>query len=77
MAAWLAVEPRSVVPEQGRLDGLALVGRDDEAEMLRGALDRSRREAFTQLVSVIGEPGIGKSRLVEELRRIRRRHTAT
>ncbi len=67
VAAWLAVEPRSVVPEQGRLDGLELVGRDDEAEMLRGALDRSRRESFTQLVSVIGEPGIGKSRLVEEL----------
>ena len=35
--------------------------------MLRGALDRSRREPSTQLVSVIGEPGIGKSRLVEEL----------
>ena len=35
--------------------------------MLRGALDRSRREPSTQLVSVIGEPGIGKTRLVEEL----------
>ena len=30
-------------------------------------LDRSRREPSTQLVSIIGEPGIGKSRLVEEL----------
>ena len=35
--------------------------------MLRGVLDRSRREPSTQLVSIIGEPGIGKTRLVEEL----------
>ena len=67
VAAWRAIEPRSVVPEQGRIDGLAMIGRDEEADMLRGALDRSRRESSTQLVSVIGEPGIGKSRLVEEL----------
>jgi predicted ATPase len=33
--------------------------------MLRDALDRSRREPSTQLASVIGEPGIGKTRLVE------------
>jgi predicted ATPase/class 3 adenylate cyclase len=63
---WMAVEPRSIVPEQAR-ELLELVGRDDEAEALRGALDRSMREPSTQLVSVIGEPGIGKSRLVEEL----------
>ena len=44
-----------------------LVGRDAEADLLRDALDRSRREPSTQLVSIIGEPGIGKSRLVEEL----------
>jgi len=66
VAAWVAVEPRSIVPEQQR-DQLPLVGRDTEASMLRDALDRSRREPSTQLVSVIGEPGIGKSRLVEEL----------
>jgi class 3 adenylate cyclase len=65
--AWRAVEPRSIVPEQARVGGLALVGRDGEADMLRGALDRSRREPSTQLVSIIGEPGIGKTRLVEEL----------
>jgi class 3 adenylate cyclase len=63
---WVAVEPVSVVPEQQR-DRLPLVGRDAEADALRGAFDRSRREPSTQLVSVIGEPGIGKSRLVDEL----------
>jgi class 3 adenylate cyclase len=65
--AWVAVAPRSIVPEQTRVEGLALVGRDGEVELLRGVLDRSCREPSTQLVSVIGEPGIGKSRLVEEL----------
>ena len=64
--AWVAVDPRSIVPEQQR-DQLPLVGREAEADMLRAVLDRSRREPSTQLVSVIGEPGIGKTRLVEEL----------
>src|SRR5690242_3973058 len=63
---WLATEPRSIVPEQQR-DRLPLVGRDAEATILREALDRLRQEPSTQLISVIGEPGIGKSRLVEEL----------
>jgi class 3 adenylate cyclase len=67
VAAWLAIDARSVVPEQTRLGGLVLVGRDVEANVLRGALDRVRRERSTQLISVIGEPGIGKSRLVEDL----------
>jgi hypothetical protein len=56
------------VPEQARLEGLALVGRDSEVALLRNLLDRSIGEPSTQLVSVIGEPGIGKSRLVAELR---------
>ncbi len=66
VAVWVAVEPVSVVPEQQR-DQLPLVGREAEADMLRAVLDRSRRERSTQLVSVIGEPGIGKTRLVEDL----------
>jgi class 3 adenylate cyclase/tetratricopeptide (TPR) repeat protein len=65
--AWVAVGARSIVPEQARVGGLPLVGRDAEADVLRGALDRARGEPSTQLVSVIGEPGIGKTRLVEEL----------
>ena len=65
--AWVAVAARSIVPEQMRAGGLTLVGRDAEADLLRDALDRSRGEPSAQLVSVIGEPGIGKTRLVEEL----------
>ena len=67
VSAWLAVEPVSVCPSSSATS-CRLVGRDAEAVALRDALDRSRREPSTQLVSVIGEPGIGKTRLVEELR---------
>ena len=45
----------------------ALVGRDRELDVLRDALDRARRDSLLQLVTVLGEPGIGKSRLVREL----------
>jgi predicted ATPase len=36
-------------------------------ELLRGALDRARGEQAPQLVTLVGVPGIGKSRLVWEL----------
>jgi len=44
-----------------------LVGRGDEVELLAGALARVRREREPQLVTLVGVPGIGKSRLVAEL----------
>ena len=48
--AWVAVAPRSIVPEQVPVGGLPLIGRDAEADLLHDALDRSRREPSTQLV---------------------------
>ena len=65
--AWLAVQARSIVPEQTRISDLPLVGREAEHAILRGALDRCRRESATQLVTVAGPPGIGKTRLAEDL----------
>jgi predicted ATPase len=47
-----------------------LVGRDRELGMLRDALARVRAERAPQLVTLIGVPGIGKSRLLYELRQI-------
>ena len=64
--AWLALEPRSLVPEQVR-EQLVLVGREREADLLRNLLERSRSEPSTELVTIIGPPGIGKTRLVSEL----------
>ena len=44
-----------------------LVGRETDLLLLRGTFDKSVRERSTQLVTVVGEPGLGKSRLVAEL----------
>ena len=44
-----------------------LVGRDHERELLAGALQRAKNERSVQLVTLVGVPGIGKSRLVGEL----------
>src|SRR5919204_4273735 len=44
-----------------------LVGRERELELLRSMLGRVRDERAAQLVTIVGVPGIGKSRLVREL----------
>jgi class 3 adenylate cyclase/tetratricopeptide (TPR) repeat protein len=44
-----------------------LVGRELDLTLLRGTLDKVVAERAVQLVTVAGEPGVGKSRLVAEL----------
>jgi class 3 adenylate cyclase/tetratricopeptide (TPR) repeat protein len=44
-----------------------LVGREYERKLLADALERARTEQSAQLVTLVGVPGIGKSRLVAEL----------
>src|SRR5207247_7127829 len=44
-----------------------LVGRRRELSLLRETLDRAHSEREPQLVTLVGVPGIGKSRLVYEL----------
>jgi class 3 adenylate cyclase len=44
-----------------------LVGRERELEALKGALTRARLQRSPELVTLVGVPGIGKSRLVTEL----------
>ncbi len=53
-----------------RLD-LPMIGRDTEVELLRWALERTVRLQRPHLVTVLGQPGIGKSRLAAEVRRLR------
>jgi class 3 adenylate cyclase/tetratricopeptide (TPR) repeat protein len=69
--AWQATAPRS---RQGLDLGGAgrgpLVGRDRETALLEAALERVRADLEPQLVTLVGVPGIGKSRLVHELRRV-------
>ena len=43
------------------------VGRDSELELLRATYRRAAAHAEPHLVTIVGEPGVGKSRLVSEL----------
>ncbi len=53
-------------PREETRERLPLIGRDEELAALRAAVDAARmRQA--RVVELVGEPGIGKSRLVEEL----------
>jgi class 3 adenylate cyclase/tetratricopeptide (TPR) repeat protein len=49
-----------------RLDA-PMVGRDDELETLRSAMRCSVADGRCRLVTVVGEAGVGKSRLIDEL----------
>jgi class 3 adenylate cyclase len=65
---WEAVEPiaRSGIDVVQRAR-TALVGRERELEVMRSLVSRVRDEQAAQLVTIVGVPGIGKSRLVSEL----------
>ena len=52
-----------------------LVGRDDEMAMLMRRWERAR-QGDGQLVMIVGEPGLGKSRLIEEFHARLCRHAA-
>ncbi|WP_131764034.1 BTAD domain-containing putative transcriptional regulator, partial [Actinomadura fibrosa] len=59
-----APPPVPVPPAAGH--GAPLIGRDRDLEVLRGVLGDVHRRQRPHLVTVLGEPGIGKSRLVAE-----------
>jgi DNA-binding SARP family transcriptional activator/class 3 adenylate cyclase len=70
ISVWSALEPRN----RTGMDSLAagpvpLIGRDRELGLLLEAFRRARDDRRPQLVTLLGPPGIGKSRLVAELGR--------
>ena len=67
---WEAVAARSRVTSEAVSVSSPLVGRDRELAVLSELLVRVRDEASPQLVTLVGVPGIGKSRLVYELMQI-------
>ncbi len=74
--AWEAVDAKARFGVDVELESLTeLVGREDEVALLSSALARMRREREPQLVTLVGVPGIGKSRLVTELLDAGRRDT--
>ena len=64
--AWLAVEP-SVAPSERPIADNPLVGRSRELDLLRSAWSAAVDERRPSLVTVLGPPGIGKSRLCREV----------
>jgi class 3 adenylate cyclase len=67
VAVWEPREARSRFGAEIGAPETPLVGRERERELLASALDRARDDRSVQLVTVVGVPGIGKSRLVAEL----------
>jgi tetratricopeptide (TPR) repeat protein len=66
---WEVVQARSRIGVDVIQSETPLVGRGQEMDLLRGALDRVSTQREPQLVTLVGVPGIGKSRLVYELLR--------
>ncbi|MGH2540565.1 MAG: ATP-binding protein, partial [Actinomycetota bacterium] len=70
LPVWRAIEARSRfgvdVEQQTQVP---LIGRDRELNLLRGLFGGIERDATAQLVTLVGEPGVGKSRLVWEFQR--------
>jgi class 3 adenylate cyclase/tetratricopeptide (TPR) repeat protein len=66
--AWRAREARSRIGQPETATVTPFVGREHERTLLIETFMRAERESSVQLVTIVGEPGIGKSRLVTELR---------
>ncbi|MDX6427237.1 MAG: hypothetical protein QOD52_2642 [Gaiellaceae bacterium] len=68
IALYRAVEPRGRFgADLIRTHESPFVGREVEKTLLQGLFERSVRDSSVQLVTLVGEPGVGKSRLVAEL----------
>ncbi|HET7686521.1 MAG TPA: AAA family ATPase [Candidatus Limnocylindria bacterium] len=69
VAAWRAIGLASRMGGSGRSAGLEppFTGRDDELRLLKDLFHATERERKARLVSVIGQGGIGKTRLAWEL----------
>jgi DNA-binding SARP family transcriptional activator/class 3 adenylate cyclase len=65
LRVWESVEVRQEA--EARRPGARLVGRQRELDQLIDTLNRARAERRPQLLTIVGVPGIGKTRLVREL----------
>ena len=68
VTAWIALRARPVVDDAEPLQGPLLVGREAEMEKLWSRFEQSRASRTSQFIILTGVPGIGKTRLVSELR---------
>ncbi len=68
LSVWRAMVPTRLPMEGDVGPATPFVGRLDDLAVLRQTYARSVRESSAQLVTVTGEPGVGKSRLLSEFR---------
>ena len=66
VAAWLAVET-TAEPAQRPLARTPLHGRERELELVRSVWSRALEERRSHLVTLLGAPGVGKTRLCQEV----------
>ena len=69
LPVWLARRPHSFGIDVEQQPQAPLIGREHELALLRNTYSRMLRESSVQLVTLTGEPGIGKTRLVGDFRR--------
>ena len=69
LEVWVAVEPRTAAGER-RASTAPLVGRTRELQLLRGIWERCSAERRPHLVTVLGAPGVGKTRLGSEFAQV-------
>jgi class 3 adenylate cyclase len=68
LALFRPLEPRARFgTDVTRTHATPLVGRELEKPLLIGTFERSAQQRSCQLVTIVGEPGVGKSRLCGEL----------
>jgi DNA-binding SARP family transcriptional activator len=67
LRGWRLDELIAGVPGVTRRFGVPLVGRKQELRRLRAMFQRARSERSCKVVTLVGEPGIGKTRLAREL----------
>jgi class 3 adenylate cyclase/tetratricopeptide (TPR) repeat protein len=64
---WTVLRARARVRDGGPMHSTPFIGREVERTLLQGLFERCVRERLPQVITLVGEPGIGKSRLVDEL----------
>ncbi len=71
VTAWRAIDLLGERGGKGHWGGLEapFVGRDDELRLLKDQVHATTRDGHARLVSIVGEPGIGKSRLGWEMQK--------
>ena len=67
-SSWLVVGSRGSTGEDLADASRPMVGREDELAQLERSFSRAVRESSVQLVTIVAEPGLGKSRLVQAFR---------